>query len=69
MNVKETIKKLEERLNDYISKISINILEHTPFIVEVGDLRVGTDENSVSILKIKITPRNFRKKIFKKINL
>lgn len=59
MNIEETIKELEERLQAYISEISIKMLEYTPFIVEVGALTVGTDENGVVIVENKNFPTQF----------
>ena len=59
MDVKKTIRELEERLKSYISEISIQMLEYTPFIVEVGALTVGTDNNGVIIVENKNFPTQF----------
>ena len=59
MNIKSKIIELEETLKSYISEISIPILEHTPFIVEVGALTVGTDNNGVVIIENKNFPTQF----------
>jgi hypothetical protein len=66
-DVKNTIQELEQRLKDYISTISIHSLEYTPFIVEVGALTVGTDENGVVILQNKRFPMQFSEKAVKEI--
>ncbi|GHT39866.1 hypothetical protein AGMMS49965_07150 [Bacteroidia bacterium] len=65
--IKNTIQELEQRLQDYISTISIRSLEYTPFIVEVGALTVGTDENGVVILQNKNFPMQFSEKAVKEI--
>jgi hypothetical protein len=67
MNIEETIKELEERLQAYISEISIKMLEYTPFIVEVGALTVGTDENGVVIVENKNFPTQFSEDAVKTI--
>jgi len=67
MNIKDTITELEDRLKSYISEISIPILEYTPFIVEVGALTVGTDENGVVIVENKNFPTQFSEKAVKTI--
>ncbi|MDR3236567.1 MAG: hypothetical protein LBT48_07605 [Prevotellaceae bacterium] len=67
MNIKETIKELEQRLKDYIDAISIRSLEYTPFIVEVGALTVGTDDKGVVIVENKRFPMQFSEKAVKEI--
>lgn len=67
MDIKSTIKELEERLKVYISTISIRSLEYTPFIVEVGALTVGTDENGVVITENKCFPMQFSESAVKTI--
>lgn len=67
MNIIETIKELEERLDGYISEMNIKMLEHTPFIVEVGALTVGTDDNGVAILQNKEYPMQFSKNAVEEI--
>jgi hypothetical protein len=67
MNIAETIKELEERLQAYISEISIKMLEYTPFIVEVGALTVGTDENGAVIIENKKIPTQFSEDAVKTI--
>ena len=67
MNIKKTIEELKERLQSYISAISVRSLEYAPFIVEVGALTVGTDENSVMILQNKNFPTQFSEKAVKEI--
>ena len=62
MNIAETIKELEERLNAYLSEISIEMLEYTPYILEVGALTVGTDVNGVVVLQNKNFPTQFSEK-------
>jgi hypothetical protein len=59
MNIVEIRKELEERLNAYISEINIKMLEYTPFIVEVGALTAGTDDNGVIIVENKKIPTQF----------
>ena len=59
MDIKSKIIELEERLKSYISAISIPMLEHTPFIVEVGALTIGTDNNGVVITENKDFPTQF----------
>jgi hypothetical protein len=67
MDIKAKIQELEDRLKDYISTISIRSLEYTPFIVEVGALTVGTDENGVVITENKCFPMQFSEKAVKEI--
>jgi len=67
MDIKETIKELEERLKAYVATISIHSLEYMPFIVEVGALTVGTGENGVVILQNKNFPTQFSEKAVKEI--
>jgi len=67
MNNKEIIQEMEQRLKAYIDAISIRSLEYTPFIVEVGALTVGTDENGVVILQNKNFPTQFSEKAVKEI--
>jgi hypothetical protein len=67
MNIKEKIQELEQRLKDYTQTISIRSLEYTPFIVEVGALTVGTDENGVVITENKRFPMQFSEKAIKEI--
>lgn len=62
MNIKEKIQELEQRLNDYVQIISIQSLERTPFIVEVGALNVGIDDKGVVILQNKNYPTQFSEK-------
>ena len=59
MDIKKTIEELEERLKSYISEIKFPSLEYTPFIVEVGALTVGTDNNGVVIVENKRFPTQF----------
>jgi hypothetical protein len=56
MDINGTILELENRLKSYISEINIQILEYCPFIVEVGILTVGTDDNGVVIVENKNFP-------------
>jgi len=67
MDIQETIRELEERLKTYIDTISVRSLEYAPFIVEVGALTVGTDENGVVILQNKNFPTQFSEKAVKEI--
>ncbi|OAV67040.1 hypothetical protein Barb6_02438 [Bacteroidales bacterium Barb6] len=67
MNIKETIKDLEQRLKSYIDTISIRSLEYTPFIVEVGALTVGTDKDGVVIVQNKNFPMQFSENAVKTI--
>jgi hypothetical protein len=66
--IKATIRELEDRLNAYISTISIRSLEYAPFIVEVGALTVGTDESGVVIVENKNFPMQFSEDAVKKIS-
>ena len=65
MNIAETVNELEERLNAYLSEMKIEMLEYTPYIVEVGALTVGTDNNGVVILQNKNFPTQFSEKAVK----
>jgi hypothetical protein len=65
--IKKTIQELEERLKAYIDTISIRSLEYTPFIVEVGALTVGTDENGVVVMQNKNFPTQFSESAVKTI--
>jgi len=67
MDIKKTIEELEERLQSYISEIKFPYLEYTPFIVEVGALTVGTDDNGVVIVENKNFPTQFSKSAVKTI--
>ena len=67
MDIKEIIIELEDRFNSCISEISIPVLEYTPFIVEVGALTVGTDENGVVIVENKYFPTQFSESAVKTI--
>jgi len=67
MDIKKTIEELNERLKNYISEIKYPCLEYTPFIVEVGALTVGTDENGAIILKNKNFPTQFSESAVKTI--
>lgn len=67
MDIKSTIKELEERLKVYISTISIRSLEYTSFIVEVGALTVGTDDKGIVITENKRYPMQFSEKAVKEI--
>jgi hypothetical protein len=67
MDIKVQMEELEKRLQAYISEISIKMLEYTPFIVEVGALTVGTDENGVVILQNKKFPTQFSEDAVKTI--
>jgi len=67
MDIQETIAELEDRLKSYISNISIPMLEYTPYIVEVGALTVGTDENGVVIVENRNFPAQFSKNEVKTI--
>ena len=67
MNIKDKIQELEQRLKDYIDKISVRSLEYTPFIVEVGALTVGTDEKGIVIVENKRYPMQFSEKAIKEI--
>ena len=67
MDIKKTIEELEERLQLYISAISIRSIEYTPFIVEVGALTVGTNDNGVVIVENKRFPMQFSEKAVKEI--
>jgi hypothetical protein len=58
---------MEQRLKSYIDAISIHSLEYTPFIVEVGALTVGTDENGIVIVQNKNFPTQFSEKAVKEI--
>jgi hypothetical protein len=67
MDIKEKIQEMEQRLKAYIDTISIRSLEYTPFIVEVGALTVGTDDNGVVIVENKNFPVQFSEKAVKEI--
>ena len=67
MDIKRTIEELEERLKSYISEIKYPCLEYTPFIVEVGALTVGTDNNGVVIVENKNFPTQFSENAVKTI--
>lgn len=67
MNVDVKIQDLEQLLNDYTQVISVKSLEYTPYIVEVGALTVGTDDNGVIITENKRYPMQFSKKAVDKI--
>jgi HJR/Mrr/RecB family endonuclease len=67
MDITAKILELEQRLQDYISTISIRSLEYTPFIVEVGALTVGTDDKGVVIVENKRYPMQFSEKAVKEI--
>jgi hypothetical protein len=67
MDIKKTIQELEERLQFYISEIQFPCLEYTPFIVEVGALTVGTDENGVVIVENRKFPMQFSENAVKTI--
>jgi HJR/Mrr/RecB family endonuclease len=67
MDIKKTVEDLEERLQSYISVISIRTLEYTPFIVEVGALTVGTDDKGLVIVENKRYPMQFSEKAVKEI--
>ena len=47
--------------------ISVRTLEYTPFIVEVGALTVGSDDNGVIITENKRFPMQFSEKAVKEI--
>ena len=61
MNIKNTIKELEERMKSYISEIAYPCLENTPYIVEVGALTVGTTDAGVVIVENRDFPMQFSK--------
>ena len=67
MNITDIIQELEQRLKDYIDTINVHSLEYTPFIVGVGALTVGTDENGVIIMENKNFPTQFSEKAVKEI--
>ena len=67
MDITAKIAELEKRLKSYISEISIPMLEYTSFIVEVGALTVGTDNNGVVIVENKNFPTQFSEKAVKEI--
>ena len=67
MDIKKAIEELEERLQFYVSEISIPMLEYTPFIVEVGALTVGTDSDGVVIVENKNFPTQFSESAVKTI--
>jgi hypothetical protein len=67
MDIKDKIQELEQRLKDYTQTISVRALEYTPFIVEVGALTVGTDDNGVVVVENKRFPMQFSEKAVKEI--
>lgn len=62
MNTSTIKNELVERLKEYQSVFCNNIIEYSPFIVEVGALTVGTDENGKVIAKNALYPMQFSKK-------
>ena len=67
MDITAKIAELDERLKSYISEINIPMLEYTPFIVEVGALTVGNDNNGVIIVENKNFPTQFSESAVKTI--
>jgi len=67
MEINELILNLENKLESYISTISTKILEYTPYIIEVGVLTVGTDNNGVVIVENANFPTQFSESAVKEI--
>lgn len=68
MDIKRTISELEYRLQSYLSEIRYSCLENTPYIIEVGALTVGTDEDGKIITQNKLFPTQFSEKGVKTVS-
>ena len=67
INLKKLISDLEQKIRDYQNQVELNVIELTPYIVQVGALTVTTDSDGAVKTQNVCYPTQFTQKAVNEI--